>query len=333
MVNISRPSLLVAAWACASHPLRHKPCCGFVTLRTDNLTSLYYPTVNPSLLFGDFLISRCSEIGLLHFNGLVNHKVRDHLTLLGLSCILIFASQLSAMYLGIKVAPAMRPDMPWTPSRDTRLCLGLLFNRLYAMLPAPFHTLLSILEHVCCLPFVLKVSQGDQVPVAQARLHEGAHALQRAWAERVVASSGIAAAAPGRSESAGCRRRRRSGCWCRDSSKSLSELATLLRLSTEMVVILFLNLPPVRQMTGGCTVGAGDVHTPCADQSGAGAQEAERRSHRSLSQARNALRSACRTFRSSTSCSARRGSCRAPGSLARTSGTACPSAAWRSALR
>ena len=85
MVNISMPSLLAAAWACASHPLRHKPCCGFVTLRAESLTSLCYPTVNPSLLFGDFLISLCSEIGLLRLNGLVNHKVMDHLILLGLS--------------------------------------------------------------------------------------------------------------------------------------------------------------------------------------------------------------------------------------------------------
>ena len=54
-------------------------------------------TVNRSLLFGDFPISLCSEIGLLRFNGLVNHKVMDHLILLGLSCTLISASQLSAM--------------------------------------------------------------------------------------------------------------------------------------------------------------------------------------------------------------------------------------------
>ena len=39
----------------------------------------------------------------------------------------------------------------------------------------------------------------------------------------------------------------------------------------------------------------------------------------SLSQARNALRSACRTFRSSASGSRGRGSCRVPGSPARTS--------------
>ena len=44
--------------------------------------------------------------------------------------------------------------MPWIPSRDTKLYLSLLFNRLYAILPAPFHTSLPILNHVCCLPFV-----------------------------------------------------------------------------------------------------------------------------------------------------------------------------------
>ena len=59
---------LVAAWACASHPLRHKPCCGSVTLRTDNLTSLCFRAVKLSLPFGGFLISLCSEIGLLRFN-------------------------------------------------------------------------------------------------------------------------------------------------------------------------------------------------------------------------------------------------------------------------
>ena len=135
------PSQLVAAWACTSHPLRHKPCCGSVTLLTDNLTSLCYPTVKLSLPFGGCLISLCSETGLLPSNGLVNRKVKDHPTLLGLSCILIFALQLSAMYLGIKVAPAMRPDMPWNPSQDTRLCLDLHSNRPYAILPAPCHTL------------------------------------------------------------------------------------------------------------------------------------------------------------------------------------------------
>ena len=62
------PSLLVVAWACTSHPLRHKPCCGSVTLLTVNLTSLCFPTVNLSLPFGGCLISLCSETGLLPSN-------------------------------------------------------------------------------------------------------------------------------------------------------------------------------------------------------------------------------------------------------------------------
>ena len=158
------PNLLVVAWACTSHPLRHKPCCGSVTLLTVNLTSLCFPTVNLSLPFGGCLISLCSETGLLPFNGLVNRKVTDHPTLLGLSCILIFALQLSAMYLGIKVAPAMRPDMPWTPSQDMRSCLGLHSNRLYAILPAPCHTLPHISVRVCCLLFVLRSSVAIRSP-------------------------------------------------------------------------------------------------------------------------------------------------------------------------
>ena len=58
----------------------------------------------------------------------------------------------------------MRPDMPWTPSQDTRLCLGLHFNRLYAILPAPCHTLLLISERVCCRTFVLKSSVATRSP-------------------------------------------------------------------------------------------------------------------------------------------------------------------------
>ena len=114
-----------------------------------------------------------------------------------------------------------------------------------------------------------------------------------------------------------CRRRCRPGgsctasraslCKCRSSSKSLSEPATLLRLST--------------------------YFKPCADQRGTSkqllAQEAERRSHRLLFPMRNALQSACRTFHSSASGSRRKGSCRVPASPVHTTGRAAPSAAGR----
>ena len=68
------------------------------------------------------------------------------------------------------------------------------------------------------------------------------------------------------------------------------EPATLLQLSTYIVVIPFL-----RWATG-------DIFKPCADQCGTQeqllTQEAERRSHRLLSPERNALRSASRTSHS-----------------------------------